>query len=67
MKSIPPLVAGAILLACSAVASAQATLYGRENFRGRAIVVEAMLRVTAWGVARLFRRPVVTPSPDAAR
>lgn len=40
MKSIPPLVAGAILLACSAVASAQATLYGRENFRGRAIVVD---------------------------
>lgn len=39
---------------------------GRSKM-SRAIVVEAMLRVTAWGVARLFRRPVVTPSPDAAR
>lgn len=39
---------------------------GRSKM-SRAIVLEAMLRVTAWGVARLFRRPALSPSPDAAR
>lgn len=40
MKQSYRLVAGALALACSAVASAQITLYGRENFRGRALVVD---------------------------
>jgi hypothetical protein len=40
MKTTHRLVAGAIVLACSAAASAEITLYGRENFRGRSIVVD---------------------------
>ena len=41
---------------------------GRSKM-SRAIVVEAMLRVTAWGIARLFRRPAISspPAPDVVR
>ena len=40
MKLEQRVLAGAIALACSAAASAQVTLYGRENFAGRSLTVE---------------------------
>jgi hypothetical protein len=40
MKHTTRIVAGALLLGCTAAASAEITLYGRENFRGRAVVID---------------------------